>query len=90
MGALTLPTVMLAPVLSLWVGRMTDRIGSRALTSGSMLLAAVGIVAIAVLADKRNVWLLMPSFVAFGIARPIVTIAGTTAAVGAAPRAARG
>jgi EmrB/QacA subfamily drug resistance transporter len=39
-GALTLPTVALAPVLSTSIGRMTDRVGTRALTAGSMLLAA--------------------------------------------------
>lgn len=89
-GALTLPTVALAPVLSLWVGRMTDRIGSRALTSGSMLLAAAALAAISLLAGHRNVWLLIPALVVFGIARPVATIAGAAGTVGATPREARG
>jgi EmrB/QacA subfamily drug resistance transporter len=89
-GALTLPTVAAAPLLSLFVGRMTDRIGTRALTASSMLLAAAALAAIWLLADQRNVWLLLPAFLAFGIARPVATIAASAGTVGATPRDARG
>jgi Na+/melibiose symporter-like transporter len=89
-GALTLPTVVAAPLLSMTVGRLTDRIGTRALTSSSMLLAAVGLAAIWLLADQRKVWLLLPAFLAFGIARPVATIASSAGTVGATPREARG
>lgn len=89
-GALVLPTVALAPLLSLQVGRMTDRFGTRKLTAGAMLLAAVALSAIWLLADDRNVWLLLPAFLAFGLARVTSTIAGTAGAVGATPRAVRG
>ncbi|MBV9798142.1 MAG: hypothetical protein JO039_08870 [Solirubrobacterales bacterium] len=68
---------------------MTDRIGTRTLTGGSMLLAAVALTAIALLADQREVVLLLPAFLAFGIARPIATIAGSAATVGATPLEAR-
>ena len=89
-GALTLPTVAAAPLLAGWVGRATDRIGTRLLTSGSMLLAGVGLGAIALLADQRKVVLLLPAFLAFGIARPIATVAASAGAVGAIAREARG
>jgi EmrB/QacA subfamily drug resistance transporter len=89
-GALTLPTVAAAPLLSTYVGRASDRLGARWLTSGAMLLAAVALGAIALLASQRNVWLLLPAFLAFGIARPIATIAATAGTVGATPVAARG
>lgn len=49
-----------------------------------MLLAAAALAAIWLLAGHRNVWLLIPAFLVFGIARPIATIAGAT------PREARG
>ena len=35
-GALVLPTVVIAPFVAVWVGRMTDRIGTRGLTAGSI------------------------------------------------------
>ncbi len=89
-GALTLPTVAMAPLLSTSVGRMTDQIGTRTLTGGSILLAAVALTAIGLLADQREVVLLLPAFLAFGIARPIATIAGSAATVGATPLEARG
>jgi EmrB/QacA subfamily drug resistance transporter len=89
-GALALPTVALAPFLSAPVGRSTDRTGTRLLTSGSMLLAACALVWIGVFAPHRQVWLLIPAFFAFGIARPVSTVAATAGAVAAIPRAARG
>jgi EmrB/QacA subfamily drug resistance transporter len=89
-GALTLPTVAAAPLLAGSVGRMTDRLGTRLLTSGSMLLAAVALGAIALLASQRDAVLLLPAFLAFGIARPIATVAGSAGVVGAIPREARG
>src|SRR5205823_3412780 len=89
-GALTLPTVAMAPFLAGSVGRMTDRIGTRTLTAGSMLLAAFAIGLIWLLADHRSVLLLLPAFFAFGIARPIATIAGAAGTVGGISRDARG
>jgi EmrB/QacA subfamily drug resistance transporter len=89
-GALTLPTVAAAPLLAAAVGRRTDREGTRLLTSGSMLLASVALVCIALLAAHRQVALLLPAFLVFGIARPVATVAGTVGTVGAIPRAARG
>ena len=64
----------MAPLLAGSVGRMTDRVGTRLLTSGSMLLAAVAIAAVWLLADHRSVGLLLPAFLAFGVARPIATV----------------
>jgi EmrB/QacA subfamily drug resistance transporter len=89
-GALTLPTVVAAPLLSAWVGRASDRLGTRGLTAASMALAALAVAWIAVFAGQRDVVLLLPAFLAFGIARPIATIAASAGTVGAIPRSARG
>jgi hypothetical protein len=89
-GALTLPTVLVAPLLGGAVGGLTDKVGTRLLTSASMLLAALGIGAISLLADRRDVLLLLPAFLAFGIARPVATVAASAGAVGAIPLDARG
>lgn len=89
-GLLSLPTVVAAPFLALPTGRLSDRRGTRALTAGAMGLAAVALLAIALLADRRDVALLLPAFLAFGIARPVATVAATAGAVGAIPQRARG
>jgi predicted MFS family arabinose efflux permease len=88
-GVLVLPTVAAAPFLATPVGRSTDRIGTRLLTSGSMVLAACALLWIAVFAARREVGLLLPAFVAFGIARPVSTVAATAGTVSAIPCAAR-
>ena len=89
-GLLALPTVVMAPFLATPTGRLTDRRGERWPTALAMVLAAVALLAIALLAGREEVLLLMPALLAFGIARPIATVAGTTGAVGAIPRADRG
>ena len=89
-GLLTLPNVVAAPLLSGPTGRLTDRIGTRGPTAGAMLLAAAGLAAIGLLADHEAVLLLLPAFLAFGIARPIATVAATAGTVGVIPREARG
>lgn len=88
-GALLLPTVVAAPFLSAPVGRSTDRIGARLLTAVSMLVAALALAAIALLADRREVLVLLPAFLAFGVARPVATVAPTAGTVAAIPRADR-
>ena len=82
-GALTLPAVVLAPFLAGWVGRSTDRHGTRGLTIGALLLASAAVLAIALLSGERVVLLLLFPLLAFGVARPVATIAGTAGAVGA-------
>jgi EmrB/QacA subfamily drug resistance transporter len=89
-GLLALPTVFLAPFLATPTGRVTDRHGPRWPTAAAMALACVALLAIALLAHVEEVLLLMPAFVAFGIARPIATVAATSGTVGGIPRAQRG
>ena len=89
-GALTLPTVAAAPLIAGSVGRVSDRTGPRLLTWSSLLLATLGLAAISLLAGRREILLLLPAFLAFGIARPIATVAATSGTVGAIPRDARG
>jgi EmrB/QacA subfamily drug resistance transporter len=89
-GLLTLPTVLLAPVLSSTIGSLTDKVGVRPLLAGSLALAAIGLGLIWLLAGRREVGLLLPAFLAFGLARPTATIAGTSGTVGSVPREQRG
>jgi DHA2 family multidrug resistance protein-like MFS transporter len=89
-GALTLPAVVLAPFLSGWVGRSTDRHGTRRLTIGALLLASAAMLAIGLLSGERVVLLLLLPLLAFGVARPVATIAGTAGAVGAISAESRG
>lgn len=89
-GALALPLVLAAPFLSAPVGRRTDRTGTRTMVAGSMLLASAALVWIALFSGERQVLLLLPAFLAFGVARPVATVAPTAGTVAAIPRAARG
>ncbi len=89
-GLLALPTVFLAPFLATPTGRVTDRHGPRLPTAAALVLAAIALVAIALLAHVEEVLLLMPAFVAYGIARPIATVAATSGTVGGIPREQRG
>lgn len=89
-GAIMLPTVLIAPFLAGPSGRYTDRAGGRLITSGSMLLAALALGAIALVAEERAIALLLPAFLAFGIARPLATVGGSATVLGAIPREARG
>jgi len=89
-GLLSLPTVIAAPILSSPTGRLTDRLGARGPTAVAMALAAVSLGLIALLSGEREVALLLPAFLIFGIARPIATVAGTAGTVGAISREARG
>jgi EmrB/QacA subfamily drug resistance transporter len=89
-GALTLPAVVFAPFLSGWVGRRTDERGTRALTLGALLLAALSVLVIGLVADARAVLALMVPLLAFGVARPAATIGGTAGTLGAIRAESRG
>jgi EmrB/QacA subfamily drug resistance transporter len=89
-GALTLPAVLFAPLLSSWVGRRTDKRGTRGLTLGALLLAALSVLVIGLVADARAVPALIVPLLVFGVARPAATIAGTAETVGAIPARSRG
>ena len=89
-GALSLPAVALAPFLAGRVGRATDSRGTRELTVGALLLASAAVLAIGLLSGERIVLLLLVPLLAFGVARPVATIAGTAGAVGAISAQSRG
>jgi EmrB/QacA subfamily drug resistance transporter len=89
-GLFMLPTVAAAPFLSAPTGRLTDRVGARLPTAAAMGLAAAALAAVALLAGHEEVALLLPAFLAFGVARPIATVAPTAGTVGAISREARG
>lgn len=89
-GLLLLPTVAAAPLLAASSGRLADRVGARWPTAAAMALAGVALVAVALVAHREDVLLLLPAFVAFGVARPVATVAGTAGVVAITPREARG
>jgi DHA2 family methylenomycin A resistance protein-like MFS transporter len=89
-GVLTLPAVVLAPFLSGWVGRRTDRRGTRGLTLSGLLLATLSVFVIGLAADARAILTLMVPLLVFGVARPAATIAGTAGTVGAIRARSRG
>jgi DHA2 family multidrug resistance protein-like MFS transporter len=89
-GALCLSAVVVAPFLAGRVGRATDRGGTRGLTVGALVMASVSLLVIALQSPERHVLLLLLPLLAFGIARPVATIAGTAGAVGAISAQARG
>ncbi len=87
---LFLPTVLGTPLFSPLTGRWTDRYGAHAMVAGGLALAAVALAAIGLLADERSVIVMLPAFIAFGLARPLIFTPASTAAVGAIPERARG
>ncbi len=75
-GALTLPTVVCAPLLATAVGRMTDRLGARALLAGSMLLAAAALAVISLLSDQAATTAFISGFrVAMLVAAALAAVA---------------
>ncbi len=66
------------PLLSQPAGRMADRFGPRRLVLPGLILAAVGLVLLAVLAPLGGVLILLPGLVIFAASRPgVFTPAGT-------------
>ncbi|WP_287221603.1 MFS transporter [Rhodococcus sp. (in: high G+C Gram-positive bacteria)] len=89
-GLLFLPTVLGTPLLSPWTGRLTDAHGPHLLVTGGLLCAAVALLWIAVFSPARNVLLLLPAFVLFGVSRPFVFTPAGTGPVRAISSSARG
>lgn len=89
-GLLFLPAVAATPLLSPFTGRLTDRAGPRLLVAGGLALAAAGLVAIALVLDRREIALLVPALALFGVSRPCVITPSSAAAIGAAGAELRG
>jgi EmrB/QacA subfamily drug resistance transporter len=82
------PAVMVA--LSPFAGRLSDRIGSRFLCTGGMLLVAVGLVLLAVIPDGMPLAHVVPALVAIGLGMAMFSSPNTSAAMNATPSASLG
>lgn len=89
-GLLLLPAVVWSGLLSTVTGRMADAHGSRRLVSGGLVVAAVGLLGIAVAAASEEIWLLLVALSVFGVARPFVFTPAGAAEIETIPRAERG
>jgi DHA2 family methylenomycin A resistance protein-like MFS transporter len=89
-GLLFLPTVLATPLLSPAAGRLADRGRGRVAVSAGLLAAAVALVWIALFAGAERIWLLLPAFALFGLARPFVFTPSSTGPVAALEPRERG
>lgn len=78
------PAVMVC--LSPVAGRLSDRIGSRALASGGMFAIAAGLLLLATLPDALPVWRILPGLALVGLGMAAFSSPNTSAVMGAAPR----
>jgi MFS transporter, DHA2 family, methylenomycin A resistance protein len=84
-GLLFLPTVIATPLLSPAAGRLADRGRGAVVVPLALLAAAAAMGWIAVVADRRSVWLLLPSLFLFGLSRPFLFTPSSTGPVRALP-----
>ena len=89
-GALTLPAVVLAPFLAGWVVPIHRPPWDARADDQRAPAGPAAVLAIALLSGERVVLLLLFPLLAFGVARPVATIAGTAGAVGAISAQSRG
>jgi MFS family permease len=61
------------PLLSVWIGRITDRTGPRRPALPGLALATVGLLAVALLAPLGSVAILLPGLLVFAVTRPMVS-----------------
>jgi MFS family permease len=66
------------PLLSVRIGRTTDRRGPRVLVLPGLALATVAMVAVALLAPLGGVAVLLPGLLVFAVTRPLVFTPGST------------
>jgi EmrB/QacA subfamily drug resistance transporter len=84
-GLLFLPTVIATPLLSPAAGRLADRGRGGVAVPLGLLAAGVAMAWIAVFADRRSVWLLLPALCLFGLSRPFLFTPSSTGPVQALP-----
>jgi len=84
-GLLFLPTVVATPLLSPAAGRLADRGRGGVAVPLGLLAAGVAMAWIAIFADRRSVWLLLPALCLFGLSRPFLFTPSSTGPVQALP-----
>jgi EmrB/QacA subfamily drug resistance transporter len=81
-GASFLPMTLLIILVAPQAGRLTDRIGSRWLVGGGMLLLAVSLLLFAQVGRGATFWNLLPGLIAGGLGLALTMTPTTTAAMG--------
>ncbi len=84
-GASFLPATLLIAFLAPIVGRQSDRIGSRWLTGGGMLLLAVSLVLFSRLDTGSTYWAILPGLVVMGVGMAMTMTPTTAAAMSSVP-----
>ncbi len=85
-GASFLPATLLIAFLAPVVGRQSDRIGSRWLTGGGMLLLAVSLVLFSRLDTGSTYWAILPGLLVMGVGMAMTMTPTTAAAMSSVPR----
>jgi EmrB/QacA subfamily drug resistance transporter len=89
-GAILIVQPVVMVCLSPFAGRLSDRIGSRLLCTGGMLLVALGLGLLAVLPDGMPLVRVIPALVVIGVGMAMFSSPNTSAAMNSAPDAALG
>jgi MFS family permease len=84
-GATFLPMTILIIVVAPIAGRLSDRIGSRWLMAGGMVLVSASGIVFAQLSTSSNFWTLLPGMLLGGVGMASVMSPMTAAALGAVP-----
>ena len=85
-GASFLPATLLIAFLAPIVGKQSDRIGSRWLTGGGMLLAAVSLLIFSRLDTGSSYWDILPGLLFLGVGMALTMTPTTAAAMSSVPR----
>ncbi len=84
-GAAFLPMTLLVAVVAPAAGRISDRLGSRALMAGGMTLVGLQLVYFSTLGTDERYWALVPGMLLGGIGMPCVMTPASAAALSSVP-----
>lgn len=85
-GWLLLSMPLLMAVLSPYSGRLSDRIGSRVLTTGGMLAIAAGMLMLAFMSEAARLWYVALAFAVIGVGMAAFSAPNTSAIMGSVRR----
>jgi MFS family permease len=89
-GALFLPMTVLIMLVAPVAGKLSDRIGSRWLIVGGMLLLASHLLWLSTLDVDSNFWDILPALILGGLGMSLTMTPATAAAIGSVPVAKAG
>jgi len=89
-GLLLTPLPLTIAVIAPFSGTLADRIGTRWLAAGGLLIACIGLVLISQLNEQSSVWDIVWRLVVTGIGQALFQSPNNSALMGAAPREQQG